>query len=213
MTVQRPELRNAASRWWRRTIDESKPVADPRVRALLRRAHTANEAIMIPAAVDLARRLKLVPDSSVDPTGRDLTRALDLTRVLAHIRTHAKMHPMRELGYSSFPGDDVEGGKAPTLSELRFRRLLQASAGEPKVAAFKRLVAQLDDTANVADIAEAFWFWNDPDAHVKQVWAFKYFNAGNDADLPASITDDRFHAASTDSTGTTATDTIDEDNL
>lgn len=185
MSLSPRHVRDVARRWWSRTIsDDRRPAVDARTRALLRRTHSTAEAMTLPAAIALARDLNR---DGVSINTRDLENAVDLSRVLAHVRRDSKIHPMRKVGWPSFP-TGASDAALPAMSELRFRRLLQTGDGPPRVSAFTRLVAQLGDEANVAALAEAFWFWNHPDAHVKQQWAFHYFNAANAA--PPSLTDD-----------------------
>jgi len=108
-----------------------------------------------------------------------ITSALDLARVLAHIREDdPRQRPMQAAGWKSFPGDRREsdaGEGRPRLSEARFRRLLHSGRGEERVSAFARLIALLGGTVNVAELANDFWHWND---RTKRRWAFDYYAAG-----------------------------------
>ena len=131
---------------------------------------------MIPEAVDLARRLgALGPGARADDTA--VLRALDLARVLAHVKENVSIPPMRAAGWKWFPADRKEsdaGDERPRLAESRFHRLLQAENGEERVAAFTRLIALLGGKTDIGRIAEDFWRWDD---RTRQRWAFEYFAA------------------------------------
>jgi CRISPR system Cascade subunit CasB len=162
-----------ATRWWKRFCSPDK--GDPAVRARLRRCRDRVDAAMIPQALILGRTL--VPDPDADISGEQFGIALDLARVLAHVKTDDVRPPMRSVGWDRFPtGGDEE---RPPLSELRFKRLLQATEGEGRVDAFIRLIALMDATANVAEIAESFRWWGHPDGRAQKRWAFEYYNAAN----------------------------------
>jgi CRISPR system Cascade subunit CasB len=174
--------------WWRKHCH---PVnGDPGTRARLRRARSVVDALQINAAVELARRLGAVPKDHPAPDWK-IYAALDLGRVLAHVKEDDARHPMAAAGWQSFPGDRKEsdaGTDRPRLSEARFRRLLQARGGEETVSAFVRLVALLDGRVNVAQLTTDFLDWNHPERgdRVRERWAFHYLAAGSAAPTTAS---------------------------
>jgi CRISPR system Cascade subunit CasB len=168
-----------AAAWWRYTCGSDAP--DSSTRARLRRCRNNVEAATEPVALLLARRLgAFAPGAHPN----DAERAIGLARVLASVRTEASETPLRALGWRNFPGDRAEadaGAERPRLGESRFRRLLTVPGGEEQVVAFRRLVALMDETANVSALANDFWYWSD---RTKQRWAFDYYNAR--AAVPAS---------------------------
>ena len=99
--------------------------------------------------------------------------------VLAHVREENK-------------NGSVAGsiGKAPNdsetravLSELRLGRLLSVSGDDDILIAFRRLVALMGKTANVADLAEQILYWDHRewgDRH-RVNFAFNYWQAGDAA--------------------------------
>lgn len=163
--------------WWKRHCDPLD--GDRGTRARLRRCRSTVEALGVPAAIDLARRLGVPRDAPRDDDWR-WSVGLDLARVLAHVAAHdPSQRPMRSAGWKKFPGDRREsdaGDDRPRLPEARFRRLLSASRGEEQVTAFIRLVTLLGGTVNVAALAEDFWYWSD---RTKRSWAFDYYAAGS----------------------------------
>lgn len=162
-----------ALEWWERHCHPIK--GDAGIRAQLRRCRSTTDAVGIPAAIYLARSLGVLSGSDKD---HQVTAALDLARVLAHITQNISTHrPMQTAGWKSFPGERKEseaGGDRPVLSEARFRRLITADRGEEQVTAFIRLIALLDGGVNIAELSEDFIYWND---RVKRRWAFDYYAA------------------------------------
>jgi CRISPR system Cascade subunit CasB len=168
--------------WWRQYCDPANPKADSAVRARLRRARSHLDALRVTAAADLARRLGAVPKEQRPPDWL-VHGALDLSRLLAHVKQHDAQHPMRAAGWKSFPGTRREsdaGDDRPRLSGPRFARLLETGDGEEQLLAFMRLVALLDGTVNVEQLANDFLMWNHPEYgdRVRERWAFEYLAAG-----------------------------------
>jgi CRISPR system Cascade subunit CasB len=164
-----------ALKWWASLTDSQH--GDRGALAQLRRCEQAIEALTIPAAIVLARRLA---HCNLDER---FTDALGLAIVLAHVKEHDPQRSlMRAAGWSSFPGDRKNlgsGTERPVLSELRFRRLLQTTR-EDRIPAFVRLVRMLGAKVNIVDLAESFLFWGDKR---RQKWAFDYFAAGASAPI------------------------------
>ena len=149
-----------------------------------------------PAAIHLAQRLGVLSSASRTDDER-IGAALDLARVLAHVKSHdGSKRVMQSAGWKFFPGDRKEsdaGEDRPVVSQVRFRRLLSIDSGEPLVASFVRLVRQLDSEVNVAEIATDFLDWSHPirGPKVRNKWAFDYYAAGIAAPPPIdSSTDD-----------------------
>lgn len=169
---------NALS-WWRYHCDSESDTYDPGTRARLRRCDSPVDASAIPAAVSLARRLGAFAAGMDDQRVID---ALNLARVLAHVRTHEPGPPMRVAGWKKAAGDRREsdaGEDRPLLSGARFRRLLTTGPGEEQVAAFVRLIAILDGKVDVAALSRDFLDWSHPwrGERVRRRWAEDYFAA------------------------------------
>lgn len=185
-STSRSDPRGArALAWWRRYCDPDSRQADPATRARLRRARSHLDVLRVEPAVVLARQMGAAPRTHAAPPWR-LYAALDLARVLAHVEEHEPRHPMQAAGWQHFPGDSKESEvveERPRLSEARFRRLLETGDGDEKVVAFTRLVALLDGTVNVAQLATDFLDWNHPECgdRVRERWAFFYLAAGSAA--------------------------------
>jgi CRISPR type I-E-associated protein CasB/Cse2 len=183
------EAGHIAMDWWQRLRDPRS--GDPGTLARLRRSRSTLEAMQVPDAIILAARLGAISREGRAPNWR-VRAALDLARVLAHVRQHDPAHhPMRAAGWKHFAGTRREsdaGEDRPRLSEARFRRLLLTGDGEEKVSAFIRLTALLDDAVKVDDLARDFMRWNHPEQgdRVRERWAFLYYAAA-DAAPPLSF--------------------------
>lgn len=168
--------------WWSYTCHPQR--GDSAARARLRRCRSATEALAVPAAVGLARRLGAIREPLDE---RRLEGALGLARVLAHVTTDTTVTAMRAAGWGSFPGDrresDAEPAARPRLSEVRFRRLLLTGSGEEQVFMFARLVRLIGGEVNVASLARDYlaWHWDS----TRHRWAFEYYAAGSAT--PASL--------------------------
>jgi CRISPR type I-E-associated protein CasB/Cse2 len=177
--------------WWRRLRDPRR--GDPGTLARLRRSRSTLEAMQVSDALELAKRLGAMPRDGQAP-GWKVRAALDLARVLAHVREHdPNQHPMRAAGWKRFAGSQREsdaGEDRPLLSGTRFRRLLLTGDGEEKVSAFTRLIALLGGRVRVDDLARDFMRWNHPEHgdHVRERWAFLYYAAGTAAPPLSTMT-------------------------
>lgn len=181
-----------AREWWQQYC--SPDDGDPGVRARLRRCRTAVEAMTVPAAIDLARRLEAFTVSGPHEDEL-LARSLELAGVLANIKrdtsTDGPRHTLlRSVGYKALPRDGKEKeSDRPRLSEARFRRLVQVESGEEQTVAFRRLIALLGGEADVVRLAGDYWEWSDPYRRdrVRQRWAVEYYAADISAMTPTSM--------------------------
>jgi CRISPR type I-E-associated protein CasB/Cse2 len=176
-TTARVPLGERAREWWRVTVSDA--AGDRGIRAQLRRARTPLDAVSIPAAIGLARRLGSVATPDAPPWKQQaFERALGLAIVLAHVTADSETSLLRVLGWGQFPYDKAEAEVTegrPILSELRFRRFLQTDGEEELIAAFARLVRLAKGAVDVADLSRAFLRWNDDST--KRDLALTYFRA------------------------------------
>ncbi len=165
----------AAKRWWEqlrpREVNGRSIPGDRAALARLRRASNVMEAASEPATGDLYRRLKFS-----DPTG-DLPRAALIAAVLAHV----KKDPEKTILIARAIGSP-RGGEETTalITPLRFKRLVSAREPDDLLVAFRRVVAILGGTANVADLARQLLSWT-AEHHrdlARTRFAFEYHGAG-----------------------------------
>ncbi len=132
--------------WWQ-SLENNKGV-----RAELRRCDSADEVMFHPAFLRLCQRLKPEP---CQQTGLAMVVGL-----LAHVRHRSNQSFAYQMA-----------GNPPTVSELRFRRLLQRDRND-LYGAMIRILRMLDHTANLPDLIASVFHWGDK---VRKEWAFSYF--------------------------------------
>lgn len=145
---------HAAWSWWHRLQPHERNgrvvPGDRAAIARLRRIANVMEAFAEPASVDLYRQLGFtVPE-------RDLPRAALIAAVLAHVRSSSEVSLARALGPP--PGGQPQDA---VLKPLRFKRLLAARQPDDLLIAFRRVVALLNGSANVKDLARLLLAWTD----------------------------------------------------
>jgi CRISPR type I-E-associated protein CasB/Cse2 len=150
--------------------------------------------LTVAPAISLARQVGALRKGHDDNDPR-LIAAVSLARVLAHIKEHTIIPPLRAAGWKAFPDDRRKSDVAeerPRLSEARFRRLIETGPGEEQVVAFVRLVRLLDGHVNVSAIAADFLDWSQPVRRdrVRQRWAFDYYAAGAAAPAQSPVSED-----------------------
>jgi CRISPR type I-E-associated protein CasB/Cse2 len=175
---KRPEQR--ALDWWNQTISDEN--GDRSVRANLRRCKTVRDALDVPAALGLAKRLGVIPQENAPEWKQNgFNRSLALAIILAHVRSNTDQKLLNAVGWQQFPFNTKEndaGDNAPILSELRFKRLLQVDTleGEDDLIAFMtRLIKLAGNETNVTNLAQLVLDW-DKD-RTKRDMALTYYRA------------------------------------
>lgn len=154
-----------AAAWWRNLqptdTEGERRTGDRATLAQLRRCATVMDAATVPRIFKLACRLRAGAD--------ELARVALIGAVLAHVRKDVSTLPVaRQIG--------KQPANIPAaMSELRFRRLLQAESDEERLTAFRRLVQLVGGTLNVADLADSLWNWDHEDR--RRRWIYAYHNA------------------------------------
>ncbi len=135
--------------WW----DELEH--DKGERAALRRAARLTEVMLSPAFHDLLHALRHADYRISENRYPQLAAIAGLS---ARVRT------MAEGGLATRMGTPKPGGSTPTLSTLRFRRILSYDDSyediEDLYTALRRALAILDDRADLADLAAVIWNWS-----------------------------------------------------
>ena len=153
-----------AEDWWRRLTqaDNGKPAQGSQRAALarLRRAANPLQVMMEPHALQLIQRLRRC----------DENRVAIVAGVLACVRKPADVSIVRAVGRKS-----LDDEMSATLSENRFRRLLQTPTNE-LLEPMRRLVRLAKEEANVRHLAESILYWGD---RRKKQWIFDYYRASS----------------------------------
>lgn len=166
-----------AAEWWHEMNFEKGPDGWRRAGgarradlAKLRRAAGPIEALGVPAAVDLFRRLSAIRRQNPD-------RVAALAVALANLKPDlgnrsAELRVPQVFGRGSIDDDNSENraGRRP-LAEARFRRLLQTEEAE-LLDAFRRLIRSLDGRVEPESLARAILYWGD---RTRRDWIFGYY--------------------------------------
>lgn len=151
-----PNAKAVLLKWW---AELSKNTGD---RAQLRRCHDATEVALTPVYHRL--RTRLASCGPVSPA-----RLANVAGVLAHIRTDDESRTIAQQ-----LGGKKKGSTNARLSGLRFRRLLQVQDDTALYTTFMRAVRILDGTANVPNLADTIYWWNE---QTKYKMASDYYEA------------------------------------
>ena len=169
-SVRRNEAAVVAEDWWRALNADRSGGRGARRGALarMRRAATPLEVMQEPEALRLIARLPRNPD-----------RVAVLAGILACVRETEGRTVARAIGRASL--DDERA----ILSEVRFRRLLQARNDE-LLEAMRRIIRLTSGKANVYDLSDAVLHWGD---RVRKRWIFDYYGVSGstpagDASVP-----------------------------
>jgi CRISPR system Cascade subunit CasB len=138
-------------RWWGANLGDRQSGRARALSARLRRARGA-DVLTEPEVHDLARLLNL----------RDGVRLAYLVQLLAEVKEHSPQPLARRLG-----------GSEPTLSTMRFQRLMRAE-GEELIETLRRAITMVDGRCNVAALGLDVLHWGEA---VRTRWCFHYFGA------------------------------------
>ncbi len=133
-------------------------------RAQLRRCKTPEQVVMEPAFHRLCRRVRPLMKGEHD--GWEM-RIAAIAGLLAHVR---RLDSRKTLAGQM--AEKRPGGDSPTVSEFRFRRLLQRDRRD-LFTALIRVLGLLDKKANPFDLARSVYYWGDGE---RKRWAFAYFS-------------------------------------
>ena len=148
--------------WWRALVpdDQGTKAFKGHQRAALARLRRAGDVINVLMEPEALRLIQRLPNHQPD-------RVATVAGVLAFVTPpHEAVHVIRSVGRTAFYKD-----KSATLSEKRFRRLMQLQADD-LLDPMRRLVRLNKRHANVGDLAESILFWGDS---VKKRWIFEYY--------------------------------------
>ncbi len=169
----------AARNWWAElgpkpaAGDQPARPGDRATLARLRRADGLLEAASEPATIKLFQELQFDRNYAT----RDLPRAALVAAVLAHVREDD-----RSQSVAPAIGQPRAGaGSTPLITPLRFKRIVAARSPDELLVQFRRVVAIMDKTANVKDLARLLLAFTDPNQdyadRARVMFAFAYHGA------------------------------------
>lgn len=138
---------------------------NPGQRAILRRARNSDQVAFEQTYFTLLNKLR----SLENPVA--ITRSLSwnlpiVAGVLAHVRIDI------DDSHQSVPKSMRGSGSNAVVSDLRFRRLLRVEDQTELYNMMIRMIHMLGNKANVVNLAESLFFWND---QTRKRWASEYY--------------------------------------
>lgn len=150
------EPRSVLYTWWTELEDNKGD------RAALRRCREPREALFVPVYHQLYRRLH-------HNNGISLRRL----SAIAALASHVKQVTTQDLA-TQMASPKAPGSTAPSVSELRFRRVLQCESVEELFPALRRIISLLEGKVNLYNLADSVYWWGD---RVRRDWAYAYYGA------------------------------------
>ena len=160
-----------AYKWWR-ALNPSDGKQSGAARAALARLRRAATPVDVMLEREAMRLITMLPH-------RPKNRVAILAGVLAWVREADEVRVARAIGRM-----DLDDDQSATVSEVRFRRLLQSQDFE-LMDPMRRLVRQMKGRANVGDIADTILYWGE---EAKRKWIFDYYAATAAASTPGANT-------------------------
>ena len=161
-------------RWWRTKIADEHAPAGPR--AELRRAKTLDEVYFALVFHDLRHDLA----GTVWASPHRMDRLALVAGVLSRVGDHRSGSPIA----AQMAVSKKSSGSGPRVAPTRFRRLLRlGETGDELEQLFqlsRRVVAMLDKTANVPDLARGLYWWG---PETRKRWALDYYKHVNERSL------------------------------
>jgi CRISPR system Cascade subunit CasB len=148
-----PEARSVLLAWWQ-ALDDNR--GD---RAALRRCHSPDSVVMVPAFHRLVTELR----------GLGVAVRTDALARVAGLAVHVKGHT--ESGRVARQMAERDNDR-PRVSELRFRRLLAFTEADELYPAMRRTIRLLDGSLDLIDLAQSLYWWND---RTRKEWAYDYY--------------------------------------
>lgn len=136
--------------WWK-NLDQ-----DRGERAKLRRCKTELEVCFQPSYIRLCQKL---PSFSRE-------KLASIAGLLAHIKNLSDQKIAKQM---SAP----KNGDQPTLSEIRFRRLVACETLDELYPFMRRALPLLDNKLNIKDLAISLYFWN---GQTRKRWVYDYYS-------------------------------------
>lgn len=167
-----PAARGALLSWHERLHKEAAQGLDRADRAVLRRAHDL-QAVVESAAYQRVYQ-KMANAHQGEPwRPYEQDRIAVLVALLAHIQTIAEVkaddYLPRVMGRAS-------AGDKAAVSELRFRRILEALDMESLFTGLRRVLPIVSAQADSSRLIDDIFGWGDT---VKRRWAYAYYGAGS----------------------------------
>jgi CRISPR system Cascade subunit CasB len=150
--------------WWQPPADGKPGGISNGDRAALKRCATTTDVVFVPAYQTLFRRL--APLLGCDRDSYQAEKLARISGLLAHVRVDVPDTKLPEQMA-------IPDGNKPTVSELRFQRLIRQEDNEQLYRDFIRVIQLLDRKLDVINLANSIWFWGDK---LRRDWVYAYYD-------------------------------------
>lgn len=154
----------ALMRWWKTLVVENPSGAARADRAVLRRANDLTAVACLPAYQQVYRAMAATEDAA-DWRDFQKERIAAAVALLAHVKADNGLSVPRAMSQRA------EGSDRNPVSELRFRRLLDASDTETLFIGLRRALPLIDYRVHPESLLNDLFFWGDG---IKKQWAYDY---------------------------------------
>ncbi len=160
------EVLGALMHWWTHISDESASGQDKADRAILKRCDSI-EAVTRTAAYHRVYRAMRAQHGGEDWKPWEQDRLAMLVGLAAHVKRsgHKIANEMSR---------QASGSDRPSVSELRFRRLLESPDNDSLYVALRRVLPLVDRGIDLRQLARDLFSWGDS---VKKRWAYDYYDS------------------------------------
>ena len=155
---------NALLRWWKTLVIENPSGAARADRAVLRRANDLTAVACLPAYQRVYRAMAGAEGAS-DWQDYQKERIAAAVALLAHVKADSGLSVPKAMSQRA------EGSDRNPVSELRFRRLLDASDVETLFAGLRRALPLIEHRISPESLVRDVFFWGDD---AKKRWAYDY---------------------------------------
>ena len=150
--------------WWSQLTRETAGGSARADRATLRRAHSPTAVACTAAYQRVYREMAMAHDGPPWSEGQR-ERVAALVGLAAHVKERSSFSLPQAMGQRA------EGGERNAVSELRFRRLLDAPDIDALFDGLRRVLPLIDHRVNLSRLADDVFAWGDV---VKKNWAYEY---------------------------------------
>lgn len=159
-----PAATKAVIDWWKTLVIDNPSGLARADRAALRRAHDLTAVACLPAYQRVYRRMADA-EGAGEWSGYQRERIAAIVALLAHVKADNGLSLPRAMSQRA------EGSDRNPVSELRFRRLLDAGDVETLFAGLRRALPLVEHRVNPESLAQDVFRWGD---RIKKDWAYDY---------------------------------------
>ncbi len=150
---------------------------DRQTRAQLRRAGDLTSLVLVPGVHRLLHNLQVAAGEQNQTrlylhSDRGRLRVAVIAGLLAQVKHHEPIRDKYRHSTAVLMAQGKKKSDGACVSELRFRRLLQADNLEALYPMLRRTLALMNHKTDIYALAGDVWYWND---RTRRQWAYDYY--------------------------------------